>query len=234
VTTYAVAEDEEGVVSATLGSKTLGQPLTVRRMGLYSLSLAPTSVAGGNLVAGKATLSCKAGPGPVTVELASSNAAVANPIAASIVVPQGLQSASFDVTISPVPGKTTATITATANGSAKSRALTITSAASVSPTSLKFGTQYVGSTSEVMLAMLTNKGVLPFTVTSIGLTGTGAASFGQTNDCPPTLDVGASCTIGVTFTPMSATSKTAKLSIATSAAATPLSVSLSGTGLAPP
>ena len=57
--------------------------------------------------------------------------------------------------------------------------------------------------------MLTNKGVLPFTVPSIGRSGTRVASFGQTNDCPPTLDVGASCTIGVTFRPLSATCRTA-------------------------
>jgi len=60
-----------------------------------------------------------------------------------------------------------------------------------------------------MVAMLTNKGVLPFTMASIGLSRTRAASFGQTNDCPPTLDVGASCTIGVTFRPLSATCRTA-------------------------
>jgi len=48
------------------------------------------------------------------------------------------------------------------------------------------------------------------------------------------LDIGASCTIGVTFRPAFAAYKTAKLSIATSATATPLSVSLSGTGVLPP
>jgi hypothetical protein len=37
----------------------------------------------------------------------------------------------------------------------------------------------------------------------------------------------------VTFGPLSATSRSAKLSVATSATATPLTVSLSGTGLPP-
>jgi hypothetical protein len=79
--------------------------------------------------------------------------------------------------------------------------------------------------------MLTNKGAVPFSVSSISLTGTGAAWFAQTNNCPASLVAGASCVISVTFTPQTALTKSAKLSIATSATSTPLSVSLSGTGI---
>jgi hypothetical protein len=75
---------------------------------------------------------------------------------------------------------------------------------------------------------------VPFSVSSISLTGTGASWFAQTNNCPASLAPGASCTISVTFTPQAALSKSAKVSIATSATATPLSVSLSGTGVLPP
>jgi hypothetical protein len=200
-------------------------------MGLSSVTLTPTAVVGGNQVTGKATLECAAAPGPVTVDLASSNAAVAYPVAASIVVPQGVNNATFDVATNPVLAKTSATISGTANGIKKSKLLTVNVTAAVSPTSLKFGSVAVAQTSAPLNATLTNKGAVPFSVNSISLTGTAASWFAQTNNCPASLAAGASCTISVTFTPQAAASKSAKLTIATSATSTPLSVSLSGTGI---
>ncbi len=229
--TTPVVADENGTVSATLGAITLSQNLKVRPIGLSSVSLTPTSTAGGNQVTGKATLECNAGPGPITVDLSSNNAGVAYPVAASVAVPQGLKSANFDVATNAVLAKSSATISGTANGITKSRKLTVNVAASVSPTSLKFGSVPVGTTSGPLNATLTNNGVVPFAVNGISLTGTGASWYAQTNNCPASLAAGASCTISVTFTPQAAATKSAKLMIATSATATPLSVSLSGTGI---
>jgi hypothetical protein len=231
VKTVPVAVAESGVVGATVGSTTLTQTLNVRPMGLASLTLTPTSVVGSQPVTGRATLECKAGPGPITVDLSSNAPTVANPVAASIVVPQGVQSGNFDVTSTPVQAKSYATIAGTSNGIAKSKKLTVNMAASVSPTSLKFGSVPVGQTSVPLNATLTNKGAVPFTVDSIALTGTYASWFAKTNNCPASLAPGASCTISVTFTPQAALTKSAKLSIATSATSTSLSVSLSGTGI---
>jgi hypothetical protein len=236
IPTTPVAEDQSGTVSATLGGATLSQSLTVRRIGMQAIAFKPTSAVGGTLpaVIGTAKLECKAGPGPITVDLASSKPEVAYPVAASIVVPAGLQSAPFDVMTEQVYAKTTAPISATANGIKKTKSLTVYPAASVSPTSLKFGSVTVGTTSGTLSATLTNKGAGPFAVNGISLMGTGAAWYAQTNDCPASLAAGASCSIGVTFTPAAALSKSAKLSIATSATTTPLSVSLSGSGAVPP
>jgi hypothetical protein len=226
-----VSDSQSGTVSVSLAGKTISQPLTVRPIGLASVTLTPTSVAGSQPVTGKATLECKAGPGPITVDLSSKNAAVASPVAASIVVPQGLQTATFDVATNPVLATTKATISGVANGITKSKVLTVNVAASVSPTSLKFGSVPVGQTSAPLNATLTNKGNVAFTFNGISLTGTGAPWFAQTNNCPASLAPGASCTISVTFTPQAAAIKSAKLTIGTSATSTPLSVSLSGTGI---
>jgi len=234
IKTVPVAAAQSGMVSATLDGKTLTQDLTVRPMGLASVTLTPTSVVGSQPVTGQATLECNAGPEPITVDLSSNNASAAHPVAASIVVPQGLKSASFDVSTKPVQAKSYATIAGTANGITKSKKLTVNVAAAVSPTSLKFGSVAVGQTSAPLNATLVNKGAVPFSVNGISLTGTAASWFAQTNDCPATLAAGSSCTISVTFSPLAAASKSAKLSIATSATATPLSVSLSGTGFLPP
>jgi hypothetical protein len=234
VKTVPVSTSESGVVSATLGGSTLNKPLTVRPMALYLFTLSPTTVVGGQAATGKVTLECAAGPGSVTVNLESSNATVAAPVAPSITVPKGSKSADFGVTTTAVLAKTSATISATSNGVTKSKLLTVTPAATVSPTTIKFGNQVVGTTSGVLNATLTNKGGAAFSVSSIGITGTYAAWFAQTNNCPSSLNAGASCTIGVTFKPLAVASRSAKVSIATSATATPLSVTVSGAGVLPP
>ena len=231
VKTVSVAASQDGKVSATLGSTTLSQNLKIRPMGMLSMTLTPTTVVGSQPVAGTAKLECKAGPGAVMVDLASSNAAVASPVAASLSVPQGVQLVPFNITTSPVLAKSTATISGTANGITKSKALTVTTSASVSPTSLKFYSQAINTTSGVLNVTLYNKGTLPYSIVGITLTGVGAAHYAKTSDCSVTLAAGASCTIGVTFKPTTTGSKQAKVSIATSATAAPLSVALSGTGI---
>jgi len=55
------------------------------------LTLTPITVVGSQPVAGSAKLECKAGPGPLTVDLGSNAPAVALPVAANVVLPQGLQ-----------------------------------------------------------------------------------------------------------------------------------------------
>jgi len=231
VTTEAVASRQVGTVSATLGATTLSQPLALRPMGMLSLSLSPTTVVGTLPVAGTAKLECKAGPGPITVDLTSDNAAAAQPVAASIVVPQGVQSVPVDVATSKVLVKSKAIISATANDLAKSRTLTVTPAASVTPTVLNFGTVTVGTTSGLLVATLTNKGAIAVTIDSIAVTGTYASWFPMTENCPNSLAPGASCSISVRFAPVAAALKSAKVTITTSATATPLSVTVKGTGV---
>lgn len=231
VKTQPVSANEAGIVSATVAGDTVSQPLTVRPMGMYSVSLSPTRVVGSQPATGVAKLECKAGPGPITVDLTSSNPTVARPVAASIVVPQGVQSASFDVTTSAVQVKSTAMIAGTANATTKSRKLTVTVAASVSPRALRFGEVPVGTTSPTLTATLSNLGAIPYAIDSIELAGTNARYYSRSSDCPANLAAGASCSIRVTFSPAITGSKSAKLSIATSAMSTPLNVSLSGTGI---
>lgn len=236
VTTSAVASNQTGTVSASLNGATASQPLSLRPMGPTSVLFKPTSTVGGMLpgVTGTVKLLCRAGPDPITVDLASARPEAAYPVAASVVVPVGVQSATFQMMSEQVYAKTLVSVSATANGITKSRSLTVLPWAFVDPpTALKFGGVVVGATSETRNATLTNKGAGAFAVNNISVSETGGSWFAQTNDCPASLAPGASCTIGVTFRPLSATSRSAKLSVATSATATPLTVSLSGTGLPP-
>jgi hypothetical protein len=236
VKTEPVSILEAGRVSATLsfsnGSSVTGYAdLAVRPMGVSSVSVAPNPVVGGKPAVGTVRLECDAGPGPITVSLGSGNTAVANPVSPTVVVPQAMQSAKFDITTNPVLEQKGPTISASVNGSTKVKTLKVLPAAAVSPTSVKFGSVSVGATSSSLNATLTNKGAVAFSVNSISLTGTASNWFAQTNNCPASLPAGDSCMISVRFTPQAAASKSAKLTIATSATSAPLSVSLSGTGI---
>src|SRR4030095_7067328 len=105
-----VTMPQGGHVTATFPGIVRTRPLQVRPIGMLSVGLVPTTGVGTNAVAATAKLECKAPPEPITVNLASSDPAIANPVAASIVVPQGLQSAPFDVATSKVLSRKTVAI----------------------------------------------------------------------------------------------------------------------------
>jgi len=124
VKSTAVAANQPGLVSASLGPHTLSKGLTLKPMGLYSLSMSATTVTGGTSVNGTAKLECKAGPVPITVTLASSNPLVATS-PASVTIPVGYTSGVFPVTTFPVTVSTKATFTASVNGTSKSKSVTV-------------------------------------------------------------------------------------------------------------
>ena len=155
-------------------------------------------------------------------------------MAGSVVIPQGLRSASFEIVTTPVAAKTPVTMTAVANGTSRSKTLTVNPMAAVSSTSLRFGSHVINTSSPEMTVTLLNRGTMSFAVTAITLGGTGVVHFAQANDCPASLAPGETCSIGVIFTPTSTGSKSGKLYVATSATGTALLVSLYGTGVLPP
>lgn len=104
--------------------------------------------------------------------------------------------------------------------------------ATVSPTSLTFTSQPVGTTSASQSINVTNSGEANLTIGGISVTGANAAAFPQTNNCPSALVPEFSCTISVKFAPIAIGTQTASLSIADNAAGSPQTISLSGTGAA--
>lgn len=98
-----------------------------------SVVLSPTAVTGGASATGSVTLSASAPAGGQNVALASSNGAVAS-VPASATVPGGSTSTTFTVVTTSVTQTTSVTISATAGGMSRSAVLTVTPAASSSPT----------------------------------------------------------------------------------------------------
>ena len=107
-------------------------------------------------------------------------------------------------------------------------------AVTLTPTSLNFPSTIVGSTTAAQSITVSNSGNALLAISGITITGTNPTDFGETTTCGSTLHAGSSCSISITFTPASATSFAATVSLADDASASPQTVSLSGTGTAPP
>ncbi len=106
--------------------------------------------------------------------------------------------------------------------------------ASLSPSSLSFPNQNVGTTSSPpQTVTLTDIGQDPLTVSSVTVTGMNAGDFKESDNCVGTVQPSASCTISVTFAPTAPLARAASLSVADNAAGTPQTVALTGTGVGP-
>ncbi|HYX53487.1 MAG TPA: choice-of-anchor D domain-containing protein [Candidatus Limnocylindrales bacterium] len=99
----------------------------------------------------------------------------------------------------------------------------------LSPTSVSFASQMVGTRSTAQTITLTNTGGAALSISGINVTG----DFSQTTTCGTSLAAGASCSIQVTFAPTATGSRTGTISVTDNAAGSPHSASLSGTGVAP-
>ncbi len=101
--------------------------------------------------------------------------------------------------------------------------------ATLSPPSLTFASQAVGTSSSGQAITLGNSGNADLTGVAIAIGGADAASFAQTSTCGTTVATGGSCVISVVFTPASAGTASATLTVSSNAGTSPQSVVLSGT-----
>jgi hypothetical protein len=100
----------------------------------------------------------------------------------------------------------------------------------LSPPSLSFSTQVLGTTSGTKSIVLTNNNSNTLSITAITKGGTNASDFAETDNCVGTLSAGASCSIHVTFTPSVAGAETGNLAIANDLSANPVPIPLTGIG----
>src|SRR5579862_1891182 len=100
----------------------------------------------------------------------------------------------------------------------------------LSPGSLTFGGQGLGTTSPSQPVALINGGNTTLNVSSITFTGANSGDFGQTNNCS-SVGPGDSCTINVNFTPGGLGTRTALLNVNDDGANSPQTASLTGTGV---
>jgi hypothetical protein len=103
---------------------------------------------------------------------------------------------------------------------------------SLAPSALTFRSQTLATSSPTQSISLSNTGGGPLVLGSVDIDGPDAADFSQTNDCPASLNAGASCSVAVTFTPSAEGPRSATLTLNDNADDSPQAVSLFGAGVA--
>jgi FG-GAP-like repeat/Abnormal spindle-like microcephaly-assoc'd, ASPM-SPD-2-Hydin/FG-GAP repeat len=131
------------------------------------------------------------------------------------------------------PGTDTGTLTITDNAPGSPQTVSLTgfgTAVTLSPTSLNFGNQAVGTTSSAQTVTFTNHADRTLKISGVRFTGGDASDFAQTNTCGSSVTAGSSCTFSVTFTSGATGSRTATLQIGDNGGGGGQTVALSGTG----
>src|SRR5262249_23413581 len=140
---------------------------------------------------------------------------------------------SINMTFTPaVLGIRSGTLSIVSNGGSPSVGLSgngIAAIASLSPSSLTFGNQLVGTTSAPQAVTLANTGNIALSISNF----TASTGFSQTNSCGNSLAPNASCSINVSFAPFAAGSISGSLSLSTDGLSPFPTVGLSGNGAAP-
>jgi hypothetical protein len=215
--------------------------------GTPSVSLSPASLAFGNQSVGSAsspqaitlTNTANATLRSLAINIAGANSndfTQTNTCAGTLA---GGASCSITVTFKPsASGSRTASVQISDNAASSPQTVPLTgsgtaagaSSVTLSPASLAFGNQSVGSASSLQAISLTNTGNATLTSLAISIAGANNIDFTQTNTCAATLAAGASCSITVTFKPSASGSRTASVQISDNAASSPQSVFLTGSG----
>jgi hypothetical protein len=126
-------------------------------------------------------------------------------------------------------GTATGTINAVDNASNSPEMATLsgvgTGPLTLSPSSLTFGGTAVGTTSASQPLSLKNN-----VTTSLGISITVSGPFSQTSNCPASLSASASCTINVTFAPITAGVSTGAVTVVDNVSNSATTATLSGNG----
>jgi len=239
--TPAVAGTRSGSLTLT-DNDAFGHPQTVSLTGTGLLSqavLSPINISfGGQVVGATSNLQTVTLSNPGNAPLAISAITITgdfsqtnscgNSLAASA-------SCTINVTFRPnLAGTRQGTLALTDNASGNPQSVSLTGTglapqAALSPASVSFGGQAVGTTTPSQAVTLSNAGGAPLTISAISITG----DFSQMNSCGTTLAAGGNCTITVTFRPNAAGSRQGILTVTDNASGSSQTVSLAGTGLVP-
>jgi hypothetical protein len=143
-------------------------------------------------------------------------------------------SCTLDVTFSPrTQGMEGGNIYIRDSASSKPQVIELRGAGTVvelSPLSLNFGTQKVGTQSASKQIQLINTGTAALTITKLIDNGSNSTDFPQTTNCPSSLNAGASCTVTIIFKPQKTGTRNGVLSIADNGGGSPQTVPITGTG----
>jgi hypothetical protein len=201
-----------------------------------TVTATPTSLSFGNEAVGMTSTSQpitvkNTGTGNTTVVIAASaNFGQTNTCPVSPATLNAGLSCTVNATFAPTAtGSLTGTISVTDSASNSPQTVSLSGTGlttmTVTPSTLAFGNQNVGTTSASQPITVKNTGTA-----STSITVAPSTNYSQSNNCTPTLAGGATCTINVTFAPTTGGSLPGTVTITDSAANSPQTVTLSGTG----
>jgi hypothetical protein len=142
---------------------------------------------------------------------------------------------SFNVTFTPiVPGTAIGSVTITDDAVVSPQILNVSGTAilpvTLSPASLTFTAQTVGTTSPSQVIAVTNNQTKSLIINSVAASGDYLITTAGTNQCGSSVPALGTCNIGVAFTPNMTGTITGAVTINHNAAFGPQVVSLTGTG----
>jgi len=207
-----------------------------------STGLSPATLTFGDQLVGSTSATrtvtlTNAGTAAVTVGAITTTADFTHPSKTCTATLAAGSSCTISVAFAPkAAGVFTGTLTVGTNGTVALSGTGIVPSASIAPATYTFKNQQVDTTSAVETFTYTNTGVVSITVSSVTLTGPAATNYVIASDpCTGvTLAAGATCDVGVTFTPSVANNRVANLSVTDeTGGAAKATASLSGLGVAP-
>ncbi|MGA7963471.1 MAG: choice-of-anchor D domain-containing protein, partial [Candidatus Acidiferrales bacterium] len=208
--------------SQSVGTTSAAQSVMLTNSGTAALTISGITVTGTNNGDFAQTNTCPA-----------SLAAAANCSISVTFTPTAAGGRSASISIADNATGSPQTVPLTGTGASTTPAVT------VSPASLTFASEIVGTTSSPMSVTVTNTSTATVNFSGFTVTGTNAGDFGvplpnSVTMCSPTgtLAGGAYCQINVLFTPATSGTRTATLNVADNATGSPQKVTLTGTGAA--
>ncbi len=142
---------------------------------------------------------------------------------------------TVQVTFSPTAaGPLTGAITVSSNAAGpphvfKVDGIGVLTAPDISPSKLSFGDQSVGTASASQTVTFTNTGALALTFTGLRT----SDGWTQSNNCLPSVPPKGSCTVKVSFRPLSTGRVNGELTLTEYTSNSPQTISLTGTGVSP-
>ena len=231
--------------SITFADNAAGSPQTLTLSGSgvtasATLSANPGSIAFGNIVVGNTSTQtitlANSGSTNVTISQISSSGTGFN--ASGLATPMTLaagQSATFTAQFAPAAaGNTSGSITLTSDASNPTLTIALSGTGTqgqlaANPASVSFGNVLVGSSGSQTVT-LTNSGTASVTLSAASASGTGFSISGLS--LPLTLAAGQNTTLTAQFAPSATGSASGTASITSNAPGSPLTIALSGTGVA--
>jgi hypothetical protein len=132
----------------------------------------------------------------------------------------GTRTGSLNIASNVVSGGASLTVPLTGTGAAAPQV-------SVTPSTITFPAQYVGTSGLPQSVTVMNNGSTPLNITGVT---TSATDFGMLNACGSTVAAGSTCAIGVFFDPTASGTRTGTLTITDNAGNSPQTVTLTGSG----